>query len=419
MLAKFRAAAAQSLRHGLPHVMIANIVQQAVAFIGIVIIARLLPAEEFALVRIAMAYAAVATIVGTGGLTAPILRYCADPLLDLQQRRRLLGLGLRRLALIAVLATIACLAAVLISDRQGTERLVLIIYSLQIPALAATSLLLVYIQAIQRFKFLAYSQIAIRTTSFLLTVAACYFFGLIGLLFATLAVVIGGVVPLFIAIRPSFRRQVGDVPENFASLARYSLLGMAITTIGQYADLLILDWADVDRGRVGMYSLATIFFFAASALAGAVQGVATPHFTGLIRDRSGFRSSLQRWSLWLSAGGIVIAFGAIAVAWLLENFFLGKAYSGLSVMVAVLMLRFCIWCSYAVGGAAMVGIGAIRQGTAIAFLTTPFAILVGYPLVAWYGVWGAGIAQILVAVLSAGLVFRVIKREIAKIPVSG
>jgi O-antigen/teichoic acid export membrane protein len=193
---------------------------------------------------------------------------------------------------------------------------------------------------------------------------------------------------------------------------------MAITTIGQYADLMILDLVAADRSLIGMYSLATIFFFAASALAGAVQGVATPHFTGLIRNRAGFRSSLLRWSLWLIAGGIVVAIGAIVFAWLLEAFFLGQAYSSLSLMVALLMLRFCIWCSYAVGGAAMVGIGAIRQGTAIAFLTTAFAIAAGYPLVLWYGVWGAGVAQVLVAVLSAVLVFRVVAREASKIAIS-
>ncbi|MCJ8238706.1 oligosaccharide flippase family protein [Peteryoungia algae] len=398
--------------------MIANIAQQGVAFLGTILIARLLPAEEFAQVRIAMAYVAVATILGAGGLTAPILRYCADPLIDAPQRRRLLGIGLRRLIAIAFLATGAFLGIVIGSGSQGTEFMVLTAYALQVPALAATSLLLVYLQAIQRFKFLAYAQIGLRTASFLITVTACYLHGLPGLLIATLGVVAASVVPLLHAARPSFRQLEGDVPGDFTSLAGYSLLGMVITTIGQYADLMMLDWVGAERSDVGVYSLATIFFFAASALAGAVQSVATPQFTGLIRDRAGFRSSLLRWSVWLMAGGIVVATGAIIVAWLLEVFFLSEAYSGLSMMVALLMLRFCIWSAYAVGGAAMVGIGAIKQGMAIAFITTSFAIFIGYPLVLWYGVWGAGIAQVLVAFLTAVLVLRVVVREAANIPIS-
>lgn len=418
MLKKIRIAGVNTLRHGLPHVMIANIMQQGMAFLGVILVARMLPAEEFAQVRIAMAYVAVATILGVGGFTAPILRYCADPSIDPPQRQRLLGVGLRRMIIAAFLTTGAFLGIVVGSGPKGTELMVLTAYALQVPALAATSLLLVYLQAIQRFKFLAYSQIMIRTLSFIMTVAACYIYGLTGFLFATLAVVAASVVPLFLAARPSFRQLEGDVPKDFSALAGYSLLGMAITTTGQYADLMMLDWVGADLSDVGVYSLATIFFFAASALVGAVQSVATPHFTGLIRDRERFRASLRRWSVWSMAGGIAVATGAIIVAWFVEVFFLGPAYSGLSLVVILLMLRFCIWCSYAVGGAAMVGIGAIKQGMTISFFTTSFAVLAGYPLVLWYGVWGAGIAQVLVAVLTAVLVFRVVARETAKIPLS-
>lgn len=400
------------------HVLFANVAQQIIAFVGVLAIARLLPAEEFAQIRIAMAYMAVALILGAGGFTAPILRYCADPLFEADHRRRLLSLGLSWVFVISLLVVFSWLAINLATNRQGIEFFVLTIYALQIPALAATSLLLVYIQAVQRFKLLAFIQIGTRATSLLLTVPACYLFGLPGFLFATLAMAFLSVVPLLVAARPSFFLWGYGVPGGFYSLAGYSLLGMGITTVGQYADLMMLDWVDADKTDVAMYSLATIFFFAASALAGAVQGVATPYFTGLMTDRAGFRSSLLQFSIWLIAGGIAVAAGAFILAWFLEVFFLGPAYSGLSLMVALLMVRFCIWCSYAVGGAAMVGIGAIKQGTTIALFTTSLAIIAGYPLVLWYGVWGAGIAQVLVASLTAVLVFRVVVREVAKMPIS-
>lgn len=403
---------------GLPHVIIANIAQQALAFVGVIVIARLLPAEEFALVRIAIAYAAVATILGAGGLTAPVLRYCADTMFDESQRRALLGKALVLLSLIAGATTIVCLILVALSGRRGDEAIVLMAYALQVPALAGTSLLLVYLQAVQRFKFLAYSQIVIRSLALCLTVLGAWLYGLPGLLLATITAAFCGVLPLLFAARPTFGRHPVTVPTNFFALTRYSLVGMMISSGGQYADLLILDWVAVDRSLVAVYSLATIFFFAVGALAGAVQSVATPHFTNLMRDQIAFKSSLRRWTLGLMMAGAVTAIGATGLAWAVEQFVLGSAYNGLGLMVAALMVRFWVWCTYAVGGAAMVGIGAIKQGTHIAAITTALAFFVGYPLVLWAGVWGAAATQVLVAVISALLVFRVIVREVKALPMA-
>jgi O-antigen/teichoic acid export membrane protein len=387
------------LPRGLPHVMVANIAQQALAFAGVLLIARLLPAEQFALVRIALAYAAVATILGAGGLTAPILRYCADAGLNDVERRSLLGKALLWLLLFSALAALCAGVLVFLSGRGSDETLVLLAYALQIPALAATSLLLVYLQAVQRFQFLAYSQIVQRALTLCLTAAGAWFFGLEGLLVATVFAVFGGAVPLWLAARPSFKPSATRVPSDFSSLARYSLIGMLITTVGQYADLLLLDWFAPERNQIGAYSLATIFFFAASALAGAVQSVATPHFTGLMKDRNAFKSALRRWSSGLIVAGAVAAIGATAFAWIVEKLLLSAAYEGLGIMVGILMLRFWIWCSYAVGGAAMVGIGAIKQGTLVACITTGVAYMAGYPLVLWAGVWGAAATQVRIGVL--------------------
>ena len=388
-----------------------NIGQQLVAFLGVLVFAKLLPPEEFGLVRIAMAYVAVATIIAAGGLTAPVLRYCADPCFNSDERRRILGTALRRLVLVAVTSTVGALALIFLSGREGKDAMVLAAYALQIPALAAGSLLLVYLQAVQRFRYLAYSQVCIRLLSFVLTASATWLYGLNGLLVSAVVAAIAGALPLFMVARPLFHETA--LPKDFGILAKYSVVGMMISAVGQYADILILDWVGADRKLVAIYSLATIFFFALSAMAGAVQSVATPMFTNLMSDPTVFRSRLRRWTIGLSAAALPSAACVIALAWGLEKWFLSSSYAGLSHMVAILMLRFLLWCTYAVGGAALVGIGAIKQGTWIAALTTCLALVLGYPLCLAWNVWGAAWTQAVVALASALLVRLIIRRELA------
>ncbi len=393
--------------------MFANIIQQAVALLGVLVIAKLLPPEEFGLVRIAMAYVAVATIIAAGGLTAPVLRYCADPRFNSAERRRILGTGLRRLALVAAISTLVVLTLIFFSGREDKETLVLSAYAMQIPALAAGSLLIVYLQAVQRFRYLAYSQVCIRVLSFVLTASATWLYGLNGLLISALVAAIAATLPPLMAARPLF--QEVPLPKDFSILAKYSVVGMLITTVGQYADILLLDWIGTDRRLVAIYSLATVFYFALSALAGAVQSVATPMFTNLTNDPAAFRSRLRRWTKGLIAVALPASACVVALAWGLEHWFLSTSYAGLSHMVAILMLRFLLWCTYAVGGAALLGMGAIKQGTWIAASTTSLTLVLGYPLCFWWGVWGAAWTQVVVALVSALLIRLIIRRQLAQL----
>ncbi len=184
------------------------------------------------------------------------------------------------------------------------------------------------------------------------------------------------------------------------------MLGTLVTALGQYSDLMILDWVGTDRGSVAVYSLAAIFFAAVVGVGGAVQSVATPAFTALMDRPEAFKRQLWRWSLRLTLAGAPVAAGAVLLAAAVERWFLTSAYAGLTAMVALLMLKFCIWCTIAVSGAALVGIGAIREGTWVAVVTTAIAIGAGIVLCARFGVWGAAATQVGVAAIGALMIAR-------------
>ncbi|MFW2357328.1 oligosaccharide flippase family protein [Hydrogenophaga sp.] len=412
MNAKVGIAFRKLFSHGLPYVMLSNVAQQGVAFLTVLFVAKFLPPSEFGLVRLALAYTAVATVLAAGGITAPILRYCADSALGNEQRRSLLAVGLRRTLVFALVVSLVAFGLVLSSREDTVQTSVFATYALQLPALAIASLLLVYLQAIQRFKTLAIYQVAIRFATLVVSVGAVYAYGLMGLLAATLVMAYLVCVPLLALSRPQFRPpQKVCVPTDFSSLAFYSVFGTAVTALGQYADMIILDLTGTPRADIAVYALATVFFFAALGVGGAVQSVATPMFTSLMHEPAVFRQQLLRWSVRLGIAAIPVAMTLVSVAWLVETRFLDNNYAGLSKLLAILMLKFLLWSTYAVGGAALVGVGAIKQGAGIAVLTTMVTIAIGFPLCERYGVYGAAWTQVIASLLSAIVIWWVLVVE--------
>lgn len=412
MNAKIGTALRKLFSHGLPYVMLSNLAQQGVAFLTVLFVAKFLPPAEFGLVRLALAYAAVATVLAAGGITAPILRYCADTAYGIEQRRTLLAVGLHRTLAIALVVSLIAFGQVLSSQEDAVQTRVFATYALQLPALAIAGLLLVYLQAIQRFKTLAIYQVLIRFVTLVFSVGAVYAYGLTGLLVATLIMAYLVCVPLLALSRPQFRpAQEVLVPKDFSSLAFYSVFGTAVTAMGQYADMIILDLTGTPKADIAVYALATVFFFAALGVGGAVQSVATPMFTSLMRDPAVFRQQLYRWSMRLGLAAVPVAMALVSVAWLVETRFLGSSYAGLNMLLAILMLKFLLWSTYAVGGAALVGVGAIKQGAWIAVFTSIVTIAIGFPLCERYGIYGAAWTQVIVSLLSAILIWWVLVVE--------
>jgi O-antigen/teichoic acid export membrane protein len=246
-------------------------------------------------------------------------------------------------------------------------------------------------------------------STLLISVVAVYLYGLHGLLIAAGFMAYLACVPLMLLSRPLIRATESlKVPADFSSLAFYSVFGTAVTALGQYADLIILDMVGTSKDVVAVYSLASVFFIAALTVGGAVQSVATPMFTSLMQNPQQFVSKLMRWSLMLSLAAVPISAFLVLFAFGVETWFLGDKYAGLASILGVLMLKFFLWSTFAVGGAAMVGVGALKQGAWIAVATTLLTITIGFPLCRHYGVYGAAWTQVAVAAVSALLIWWVL-----------
>lgn len=391
-----------------------NILLQLLGFGSTVIVAKFLFPAELAMVKTAQAYAAVAVILAGAGITAPVLRFCADPQFNEEAKQAMLRTALFTVAWVSLCLVVTLLAVIVgVLGLEGQPGRVYAVYALLLPALALTGLFYVYLQARQQFGVLAKNQSLIKLASVCLVVWATYAWGLYGLLIMTLLVTYAGLVPLFrlTAVRCGAKPSPGGLPTDFHHLAFYGMAGMFISAVGQTSDFILMDFIGTDRGDVGRYSLASIFFMGAATLTGSIQAVITPKFTALISNPPQFMEYLRGWIGKMLMLGCSVACVTVFVAWVLQTWFFGERYAGFVDYLAILMLKYIVWSSYAVIGAAMLGAGIVRGGTWVACATAIVSFALGYPLCKWFGATGAAVSQVVVTMLSLGLILWVQKLE--------
>lgn len=394
-----------------------NMLLQILGFGSTVMVAKFLMPTELAMVKTAQAYASVAVILAGAGLTSPILRFCADPLFDNKVQQMMLRKALKIIVIMSAAVVLALLAATAFFwGVSGYPGQVYAIYTLVLPALALTGLLYVFLQARQQFSALAKNQSAIKLISVILVVAAAYTWGLHGFLFATFIVTYVGLIPLF---RLTLSRQESAsssaLPSGFFHLAFYGMAGTFISTLGQSSDFILMDFVGIDRIEVGRYSLASVFFLGAATLTGSIQAVITPKFTSMIADQTAFMLYLRSWIKKMIVLSLAVACVTLCVAWVLQAWFFGEKYDGFVSYLSILMIKYVVWSSYAIMGAAMLGAGIIKRVTWIVVATTIVSFAIGYPLCIWFGATGAAIAQVLVALLSMILLLVVQKSEFERV----
>lgn len=391
-----------------------NILLQLLGFGSTVMVAKFLLPAELAMVKTAQAYAAVAVILAGVGLTAPILRFCADSRFGEEAQQVMLRTALRAVAYVS--AIVVAIILLVVSGALGLDAQpgrVYALYALVLPALALTGLLYVYLQARQQFGALAKNQAVIKLASVCLVVWATYVWGLYGLLVMTVVVAYLGLLPLLrlTVVRRRPPTVVINLPLGFYRFAFYGMAGMFVSALGQSSDFILMDLVGTDRTDVGRYALASVFFLGAATLTGSIQAVITPRFTTLLADPPQFMAYLRGWIPKIVILSLAVACTTVAMGWILQIWFFGEKYVGFVDYLAILMLKYVVWSSYAVVGSAMLGAGIIKSGTWVAVATTTVSFALGYPLCKWWGATGAAVAQVSVAVLSLGLILWVQKLE--------
>jgi len=164
--------------------------------------------------------------------------------------------------------------------------------------------------------------------------------------------------------------------------------------IGQYGDIYILDHFAKDRVEIGYYSLATIFFSGASQVTSTVQSIATPYFSERAHKKDWFYNQLIRNQTRMIVLSFPVATIVYIAAFLLIEIFYGSAYQTSLTYLAIMLIKYVIWSSFAIIGIALIGLGMVHYNFVAVTITTPLGLIMSYIMLQHYGVSGVAWAQV-------------------------
>jgi O-antigen/teichoic acid export membrane protein len=393
---------------GFFHLLSVNFLTQFLGFGTTLLVAKLLSPVELGEIKILQSYSGLFVVLGGFGINTAVLKICSEKH-DEQYKGHILRYALVRSMLCATIAlgliVLLTLTGVITSSRRLS--LWLVVYSLIVPFAVVSEILTVFIQALKKIKEMARAQAVIKVQSFILIVMCTWLWGFRGFVLATISAYIVGVVPLLRQVGLKYLSTVAGgvtgIPKLFSHIALFSMLANGVGLIGRYADIFILDHFVSNRAEIGYYSLATIFVLGATQVTNTVQSIATPYFSEHAGEEMWFRRQVVINQTRMAALSVMVAVLSYGVAFFFVPYFYGPAYHSTLVYLAILLIRYVVWSSYAILGVAVVGLGLVRLNFVASIICTSINLSLTYLLLQRFGIVGVAWAQ----TVSAGIYFFV------------
>lgn len=403
-------------KKGFFHLLSVNFLSQFLAFGSILLVAKFLSPVELGEVKILQSYTNIFVVLAGFGINSVVLKTCSENREE-QEKERILHTAFSR-AVIFIGISLAILAILTFSGIITSSRrlaLWLLIYSAVIPFAVGTDILSVYLQALKRIQDMARAQILIKGQLFIIVVISSWLWGFEGFIFATIVSYIVGLIPVLRKVGLGFLSAGPElVPKGMYHLAIFSFLANVVAVLSQYTDIIILDHFGSVRSEIGNYSLATVFVLGATQVTATIQSISTPYFSERASEEQWFRRKLvhlQTQTMILSLG---VALGVYLVAKILLPLAYGPAYQSAINYLAVLLLKYVIFSSYAIIGIALFALGFVKYNFVSAAVSMVVGVPFSYFMLKHYGIMGISWAQVLIAAVAFIIQFWLMRVALLK-----
>ena len=401
---------------GFFHLLSANFIMGFLAFGAQLLVAKFLTPVELGQIKVMQSFIWLATILAGFGFNTAILKLCSEK--KSREERSIIftqNIYYTVIPIIFVLVILFLLAKLGLLSPDKAINNWLPVYMLVIPAMTYTALVMAYLQALKKIQIMAKMQMIIRLFSVIVLVFATYVYGLVGFIFSSIFILYISSGVLFSLVKSDFkikRKLRAGFSKSFF-YAKWSVAANIVTAIGQYMDILILNYFIEDRLNFGYYSLSVIFILGMNYITATVQAIATPYFSEKSNNKQEFLRVLKKYEKLM----ILLAFSVTMVAFLIVPLFInvlyGSAYKPAGIYFRILLFKYFFWSCYALPGVAMVGLGKMRYNFLSGFILVIISFILTYFFIIYYGIIGAAIAQALAYFISLIVVLLMTKYVIS------
>ena len=411
---KVRNSLVQLGKKGFFSLLLTKFLVQFLGFGSIILVAKFITPESMAQIRSLQTYLTLAVIIGTFGLDTAILKFGAEKRDD-SQKDKILAYSVQNSLLFSILSIVLFNIFLIFNSKQYSIHWS--IYTLCVPILALTNILMNYLLALKRVNKMASVQAIIKVQSALFIIVGTWLFGVKGFIIATVLGLAIGLYPLFKEAKPAKRLDDMsiDIPKQFWGIAFFSFLANFVNNIGNYADIIIMDNFVTDRVEMGYYSIATIFLLGATQITATLQSIYTPYLTeksNNYRDLKKMAFNVQKKAIFLS---IFAGLAVYMVSLVFVPLFYGDAYKSTITYTGILMIKYVLYSSYAIMGAMLVAIGKMKENFYVTLISMPIVLISNYVALQNFSIMGMAWAQVfnglVILFLQYLFVYRVLKKN--------
>jgi O-antigen/teichoic acid export membrane protein len=390
-------------KKGFFHLLSSNILLKIVGSVSTLLVVKWLTPEELGQIATMRAITQIAFIVATFGFNTSILKLCSE-LRPVEEKAYIFRKNLLYTAssIFIVLIILYLLAkfSVLSPDEKIND--LLPYFMLSIPAGVILNLFVSYLQAMKQIKEIATVNIYARFINLTAIILLTYFWGLNGYIFAL--VVLGYfILPLIYRYLKDLIKNPIVVENTFSSsffLAKWSVAANSITTVGNFMDVLMLNFLTLDRDEFGYYSAAALFMVPVREITKTVRDIALPYFSEKQNNREEFFRVLKKYKrlMFLLAIGVAVA-GSIAIPIFVKLFY-GEEYANTSIYFMILAVGFIFHSNAALIATSVIAVGKMRYNFFSSSIYVPLSLGLNYFFISYIGVIGAAIAQTTASLIS-------------------
>lgn len=394
---------------GFFNLLTANVFIQIVSFGSQLFVAGILSPEDVGRIKILQTFLGVLTIVGSMGFNSSTLKLCSEnrPINEVQSI-------FRSSVFFTTITTISAYLIVLLLNFIGILSNDLSIRSLIPLALfplipsAFFSLYISYHQSQKNISLISNLTLINKVLTVILIVILTSILGIKGYYIAYNISFIALLAVVFLITRNKFKSEEKlQISKNHLKLhwkyAKPSFFSNILSTLGSYADIILISFLINDIKEIGYYSFALTIVIIFKILPSSVQQITIPYFSNIESDKGRFIRAYSKYSKILIFAIVLTCLIMIVIApFLIDLIFKGKYNPSIQYFFP-LAVGWSILQYNQIQAAALFGLGKVTEIAKSQLIMFFINLLLVFISVELWGLLGAAYVSIICSLLNVSI----------------